>query len=157
MQNKKTWLVKGNYAFYSYNGLFDDEYNMYNYGICKILHVENKNKILVASRIFIGYHQYAKSSEEPVYMQQSEFYVNENELAPLEFTEYTFEHAKTYLLGALLEYSEDCITYTKNHVELITSITTMPDVYINGKPQSYYMQNNYTICNMPFGYPKLIR
>lgn len=179
MKSKYPWLVEGNYAFYSYKGLFNDEYNMYNYNVCKVLKIENEDKILIEDHILTNYCQYAKLGNVELECQDNPptYYVKASELAPLKFVEYTYEQAKKYLLGALLEYTVTNPTfpsYAGRHTELITDVSeqietmtclenpsevvdTRTAVYINGKNQSKYMYNNTMICNLPFGWPKLIR
>lgn len=176
MKSKYPWLVEGSYVFYSYKGLFNGEYNMYNYIIGKVLKIENEDKVLIADYLLTNYCQYAKAGD--AYAESlkyhAEYYVKVSELAPLKFVEYTYEQAKKYLLGATIEYTTivnnqkcrrtELITDVSEQIETMTClenpseiIDTRMSVYINGKPQSKYMYSNAEICGIPFGWPKLIR
>lgn len=150
-------MVASNYVFYFHikpeSGVFD-EYNGYNYHICKILDKVDSSYV-VQMKYSTSYDMHEILRYPDTYLLSKERYeIPINLTLPIYFVPFTYEEA-LQLIGMHLTYEDPVLNI--RHTTVITEVKEQDGiVYINGNCQQYYINNKYyTMAGVPFGKPTI--
>jgi hypothetical protein len=131
-----------------------DEYNNYNYTICKVLY-EDSDTYTVTMKYSTSYLISDILQYPNLYCFGKDTYkIERTRFIPAYFVKFTYIEA-VKLIGMHLTYNNPDLNLRSTTV--ITEVKEQDDeIYINNKPQTFYINNSYyTLNGVPFGKPTI--